>query len=707
MRVMKYLRGHIPSVVVIVLLLVAQSFCELSLPAYTSRIVDTGIQGGGIESATPLVLTDKTMDGVRLFLSDEDAQTVSAAYTYDNGIWTLGDTARQPELEPVFIRPLVMYARLSEQGANTVLALRRQMQGGLITREEILARGEEALSGMGVLTDSVLRSAAMQFLKTEYAVAGLNVNHMRTSYLLRTGGRMLLLTLGMIAAAVLCSYVGAKMSAAIGRDLRAQVFRKVLSFSSAEMDKFSTASLITRSTNDVTQIQAVCVMLVRIVLYAPIIGLGGVVMVARTKTGLGWVIALAVAAMLLLVGVLMKIAMPQFRAMQQRVDDVNLVSREILTGLPVIRAFHRERHEQERFDTASAALMNTQLFVNRTMAFMGPVMTLIMYGVTVMIEWFGAKSINAGHMQIGDMIAFSSYASMIIMAFMMITIVAVMLPRAEVSAARVDEILHTRPSVRAPRSAAPAPTDATVTFDHVSFRYPGAEDDVLHDVSFTARPGQVTAIVGSTGCGKSTLLNLIPRFYDATGGTVSIGGVDVRRMQPAELRAMLGYVPQKGVLFTGDILSNLEFAGDVSEADAIRAAATAQAEDFIWSRPQHFLTPVAQGGSNVSGGQRQRLSIARAIAKHPQVYLFDDSFSALDYQTDAALRQALARQTHDATVLIVAQRLSTILHADQILVLDGGRIVGCGTHSGLLRSCETYREIALSQLSAAELGQEG
>ena len=707
MRVMKYLRGHIPSVVVIVLLLVAQSFCELSLPVYTSRIVDTGIQGGGIESATPLVLTDKTMDGVRLFLSDEDAQTVSAAYTYDNGIWTLGDTARQPELESVFVRPLVMYARLSEQGANTVLALRRQMQGGLITREEILTRGEEALSGMGVLTDSVLRSAAMQFLKTEYAVAGLNVNHMRTSYLLRTGGRMLLLTLGMIAAAVLCSYVGAKMSAAIGRDLRAQVFRKVLSFSSAEMDKFSTASLITRSTNDVTQIQAVCVMLVRIVLYAPIIGLGGVVMVARTKTGLGWVIALAVAAMLLLVGVLMKIAMPQFRAMQQRVDDVNLVSREILTGLPVIRAFHRERHEQERFDTASAALMNTQLFVNRTMAFMGPVMTLIMYGVTVMIEWFGAKSINAGHMQIGDMIAFSSYASMIIMAFMMITIVAVMLPRAEVSAARVDEILHTRASVRAPRSAEPAPTDATITFDHVSFRYPGAEDDVLHDVSFTARPGQVTAIVGSTGCGKSTLLNLIPRFYDATGGTVSIGGVDVRRMQPAALRAMLGYVPQKGVLFTGDILSNLEFAGDVSEADAIRAAATAQAEDFIWSRPQHFLTPVAQGGSNVSGGQRQRLSIARAIAKHPQVYLFDDSFSALDYQTDAALRQALARQTHDATVLIVAQRLSTILHADQILVLDGGRIVGCGTHAALLRGCETYREIALSQLSAAELGQEG
>lgn len=709
MRVLKYLRGHIPAVALIVLLLVAQSFCELSLPAYTSRIVDTGIQSGGIEYAAPLALTDKTMDGVRLFLSDDDAATVSAAYTYDNGVWTLGDTAQLPELEGIFIRPLVMYARLSEQGANTVLALRQQMQGGLITHEEILARGEEALSGMGTLTDSVLRSAAVQFLKTEYAVAGLNVDHIRNSYLLRTGGKMLLLTLGMIAAAVLCNYVGSKMSAAIGRDLRAQVFRKVLSFSSAEMDRFSTASLITRTTNDVTQIQAVCVLIVRVVLYAPIIGLGGIVMVARTRTGLGWIIALAVAAMLLLVGVLMKIAMPQFRTMQQRVDDVNLVSREVLTGLPVIRAFHRERHEQERFGAASAALMNTQLFVNRTMAFMGPVMTLIMYGVTVMIEWFGAKSINAGNMQIGDMIAFSTYASLIIMAFMMITIVAVLLPRAEVSATRVDEILRTRASVHDPRSPEPVPADAdaTVTFDHVSFRYPGAEDDVLHDISFTARPGEVTAIVGSTGCGKSTLLNLIPRFYDATGGTVSIGGVNVRRLPQAGLRALLGYVPQKGVLFTGDILSNLEFAGGVSEADAIRAAATAQAEDFIWSRPHHFLTPVAQGGANVSGGQRQRLSIARAIAKHPQVYLFDDSFSALDYQTDAALRQALAKQTHNATVIIVAQRLSTILHADQILVLDGGRIVGRGTHGALLRSCETYREIALSQLSAAELGEEG
>ena len=484
------------------------------------------------------------------------------------------------------------------------------------------------------------------------------------------------------------------------------MFRKVLSFSSAEMDKFSTASLITRSTNDVTQIQAVCVMLVRIVLYAPIIGLGGVVMVARTKTGLGWVIALAVAAMLLLVGVLMKIAMPQFRAMQQRVDDVNLVSREILTGLPVIRAFHRERHEQERFDTASAALMNTQLFVNRTMAFMGPVMTLIMYGVTVMIEWFGAKSINAGHMQIGDMIAFSSYASMIIMAFMMITIVAVMLPRAEVSAARVDEILHTRPSVRAPRSAEPAPTDATVTFEHVSFRYPGAEDDVLHDVSFTARPGQVTAIVGSTGCGKSTLLNLIPRFYDATEGEVLVDGVNVRDYTFDTLYNKLGYVTQKAVLFAGSIRDNVYFGESEAPADdecLAQAVELSQAKEFVDKLPDGTQHHVAQMGRNMSGGQKQRLSIARALARKPEILVFDDSFSALDYRTDAKLREGLSKQLHDTTKIIVAQRISTIRHADKIIVLDRGETVGIGTHEELMKNCDVYREIATSQLSAAEL----
>ena len=678
MRVMKYLRGHIPSVVVIVLLLVAQSFCELSLPAYTSRIVDTGIQGGGIESATPLVLTDKTMDGVRLFLSDEDAQTVSAAYTYDNGIWTLGDTARQPELEPVFIRPLVMYARLSEQGANTVLALRRQMQGGLITREEILARGEEALSGMGVLTDSVLRSAAMQFLKTEYAVAGLNVNHIRTSYLLRTGGRMLLLTLGMIAAAVLCSYVGAKMSAAIGRDLRAQVFRKVLSFSSAEMDKFSTASLITRSTNDVTQIQAVCVMLVRIVLYAPIIGLGGVVMVARTKTGLGWVIALAVAAMLLLVGVLMKIAMPQFRAMQQRVDDVNLVSREILTGLPVIRAFHRERHEEERFDTASAALMKTQLFVNRTMAFMGPVMTLIMYGVTVMIEWFGAKSINAGHMQIGDMIAFSSYASMIIMAFMMITIVAVMLPRAEVSAARVDEILRTRASVRDPRSPEPVPTDATVTFDHVSFRYPGAEADTLHGIDLTVHPGERLAVVGLNGAGKTTLVKLLCGFYDPTEGRVLLNGEDIREFNRQEYYTLFTAVFQKFSVLEATLEENVAQTREgIDEARVRECLEKAGLTERVAALPDglktHIGRQVFEDGVLLSGGEMQRLMLARALYKNAPILLLDEVTSALDLETEQRVLENIAALP-GKTCILSTHRPSVLGMCSRVYRVHGGTV---------------------------------
>ena len=714
-------------------LLFVQAYCDLSLPDYTSRIVDTGIQQGGIESPLPETVRQSTLDTLSLLMSEEDADALQNAYGYylqDDGVLKLRSDltdAERTALEEAVTTPDIVLYMAAAQNANAPagdeaeamtaaptaedldavcaqFAAMAQMPG--FSREMIQQQLASAMEQVDETTLSSMASQATLLVSLEYEAQGVS-HDVQMAYLFRVGGQMLALTLLMVVVAILVGLIASRVSASIGRELRRETFSSVIHFSNAEIENFSTASLITRTTNDIQQVQFTCVILLRMVAYAPILGIGGVMHVTQGNTGLAWIIVLDVAALLLLITVLMSVAMPKFKIMQTLVDKLNLVSREILTGLPVIRAFHRERHEQERFDTASAALMNTQLFVNRTMAFMGPVMTLIMYGVTVMIEWFGAKSINAGHMQIGDMIAFSSYASMIIMAFMMITIVAVMLPRAEVSAARVDEILHTRPSVRAPRSAEPAPTDATVTFEHVSFRYPGAEDDVLHDVSFTARPGQVTAIVGSTGCGKSTLLNLIPRFYDATGGTVSIGGVDVRRMQPAELRAMLGYVPQKGVLFTGDILSNLEFAGDVSEADAIRAADTAQAEDFIWSRPQHFLTPVAQGGSNVSGGQRQRLSIARAIAKHPQVYLFDDSFSALDYQTDAALRQALARQTHDATVLIVAQRLSTILHADQILVLDGGRIVGCGTHAALLRSCETYREIALSQLSAAELGQEG
>ena len=709
MRIVKYLKGHVPGVILILILLIVQAFCDLSLPAYTSDIVDGGIQNGGIEYATPQQLRKSTMDDLRLFMSPQDYETAVTAYDLADGVYTLRDQADLERLSDVFALPEVMYMRVSEQGPAALPEIRYAIENGTMSQKQLLERAQEAMASMGTVSGSVTTAAAIQFLKTEYQVMGMDLNHIRNAYLWSVGGRMLALTCLMVVVAIAISFIGSRMSAAIGRDLRDRVFRSVMSFSSAEMDQFSTASLITRSTNDVMQVQMVCLLLVRIVLYAPIIGIGGIIKVRQTNTGLDWIIVVEVAAMLLLVGSLLKITMPKFRQMQERVDGVNRVSREILTGLPVIRAFHREKHEEERFDGVNTALMRTQLFVNHAMAFMSPIMTFTMYIVTLLIEWFGAKGIDAGSMQIGDMIAFSTYTMQIIMAFMMITMVTIFLPRAEVSAKRLDEVLCAKPTVCDPQAPV---TDlrckGVVTFRNVSFRYPGADDDVLHDINFTARPGQTTAIIGSTGCGKSTLLNLVPRFYDVTEGAVLIDGVDVRQMRLEDLRRMLGYVPQKGMLFSGDVMSNLQFGGaEVSAADMIRAAETAQVEDFIWSKPQHFLTPIAQGGTNVSGGQKQRLSIARAIAKHPKIYLFDDSFSALDYKTDAALRRALAAQTKDATLLIVAQRISTILHADQIIVLNDGRIDGIGTHAELLRTCATYQEIAHSQLSARELGEEG
>lgn len=708
MRILKYLRGYLPGVALILALLVVQAFCDLSLPSYTSDIVDVGIQNGGIEYATPLQLRQSTMDDLRLFMSAQDYETAVTAYELSDGVYVLRDEADLARLNDIFAMAEVLYTRITEQGTTAMAEVRAAIEAGVMTQQQLIERAQAAMASMGTVTDAVLTNAGISFLKTEYAIMGVDLDAMRTSYLCSVGGRMLLLTLLMVLASIAVSFLSSRISAAIGRDLRAQVFRTVLSFSSAEMDRFSTASLITRSTNDVTQVQTVCLLLVRIIFYAPILGVGGIIQVRRTDTGMDWLIAAEVAVVVALVLLLLRATMPRFRQMQERVDDVNRVSREILTGLPVIRAFHREAHEERRFDGANTALMRTQLFVNRAMAVLSPVMSLTMYGVTLLIEWFGAKGIDAGTMQIGDMIAFSTYTMQIIMAFMMITMVAIFLPRAEVSARRLDEVLETESAVRDPAQPVPAPERGVVTFRDVSFRYPGAEDEVLRHISFTARPGQTTAIVGSTGCGKSTLLSLILRFYDVTDGAVCIDGVDVRDLSQRALRELLGYVPQKGVLFSGDVMSNLEFGGArVSEADMIRAAEVAQVEDFIWSRPQHFLTPIAQGGANVSGGQKQRLSIARAVATKPKIYLFDDSFSALDYKTDAALRRALAARTKDATVLIVAQRISTVLHADQILVLNGGRIEGMGTHAQLMRSCETYRELARSQLSAAELGEEG
>lgn len=537
--------------------------------------------------------------------------------------------------------------------------------------------------------------------------AGQGDSQVQMRYLWTTAGKMILVTLLSVLCAVVVNLIASRVSSQVGRDLRRDVFGKVLSFSHTEMDGFSTASLITRSTNDVQQVQMVVVMLLRMVLYAPIIGIGGILKVSSTKTGMGWIIVLAVACISVLVLILMVTAMPKFKKMQTLVDNVNLVSREILTGMPVIRAFHKEQDEEARFDRANRALFRTQLFTGRVMAFMMPTMMLIMNVISVMIVWFGAKGVDSAVLQIGDMMAFMTYTMQIVMAFMMITMVSIMLPRAMVSVDRLQEILDSEPVITQPaQPESPRKPTGRLVFDHVSFQYPGAEDYALRDVSFTAEPGQTTAIIGSTGSGKSTLLNLIPRFYDVTEGAITLDGVDLRDMDLTRLRDELGYVPQKAVLFSGTIGSNICYAGDVTPEQMRQAAEVAQSEDFIEEKEQGYDSPIAQGGSNVSGGQKQRLSIARAVASRPRVYLFDDSFSALDYQTDARLRKALAESAGDTAVVIVGQRIATVMHADKIIVLKDGQIDGVGTHEELLRSCDTYREIAVSQLSAKELGME-
>lgn len=598
---------------------------------------------------------------------------------------------------------------LSEGSEN----VRADAVGMELSDEQVSALREQVLESLGDTGETVVTQRAVLFLQEEYGKLGMDLGKIQRSYLYRTGGMMLAYSVVMMATAILVGLLAARIGAKLGLNLRERVFTKVVSFSHAEMEKFSTASLITRSTNDIQQVQMVVVMMLRMVVYAPIIGIGGVVKVLRTRTGMGWIIVVAVAAIMALVGILMVVAMPKFRKMQTLVDRLNLVSREILTGVPVIRAFSREKFEEKRFDKANRDLMQTQLFTNRVMNIMMPVMMLIMNGISIMIVWFGAKGIDMGNLMVGDMLAFITYTMQIVMSFLMLTMISVMLPRAGVAAVRIQEVIGTEASVTDRENVLDEKLKdvrGVVAFHEVFFRYPGADEDALEDLTFTARPGETTAIIGSTGCGKSTLLNLIPRFYDVTGGSITIDEVDIRDVSQIKLRSLLGYVPQKAVLFSGDIASNLKFGGgwkegipDISDSCMREAAAIAQATEFIESKPEGYQSEISQGGTNVSGGQKQRLSIARAIAKSPRIYLFDDSFSALDYKTDVTLRRALREKTEDATVIIVAQRISTILHADQIIVLDEGRIAGMGTHSQLLRDCEAYREIARSQLSEAEL----
>ena len=756
----KYAASYWKAMIAIVLILVVQAYCDLSLPAYTSDIVNVGIQQGGIEDDVPRQIATEEMEKLLLFVSEDDQQTVMDAYTEDNTsykkeAYVLKDSVAKEEntmenLKDILQIPMMMTSGI-ESGSDTTKQmedkLKEQMSQGMAqsmpqgadrTMPEGMPQGESQAESQAVslddmsmfdllkmlpaeqratmvekieeqmseMPDTILDQASVSFCRSAYKDLGMDMDQTQIHYLLKTGGQMAALALLGMVASIMVAFLASRVGASAGRDLRSGVFHKVVGFSNNEFNHFSTASLITRSTNDIQQIQMLIVMLLRMVLYAPILAIGGVLQVMKTNVSMSWIIGLAVIIIAFVVLLLFLVVMPKFKVLQNLVDKLNLVTREILTGLPVIRAFSTEKHEEERFDDANRTLTKTNLFVNRAMTFMMPVMMLVMNGVSVLIVWTGAHGISDGQMQVGDMMAFIQYTMQIIMGFLMLCMISIMLPRAAVAADRVEEVLKSETMIHDPKQEKHFLEDGkgVLTFDHVSFRYPGADEDVLEDITFTAKPGETTAIIGSTGSGKSTLVNLIPRFYDVTSGDITLDGVDIREVKQHELREKLGYVPQKGVLFSGDIASNIMFGNSHgSDDEMIEAAEIAQATEFIDTKPEKYKSPISQGGSNVSGGQKQRLSIARAIAKHPQVFIFDDSFSALDYKTDVTLRRALAEKTSGSTVLIVAQRISTILHAEQIIVLDEGKVAGKGTHAELLKNCPVYREIAESQLSRKEL----
>lgn len=705
------LKGAWKTVCIIFLLLIVQAYCDLSLPTYMSNIVDVGIQQNGIERAVPEQIRTQSLEALELFMTDSEIKQVKLGYMeQEDGTWNIKSYLEQEDiekLEEIFRIPMVIVSQLGQEGAAYSLDdIHMALDAGMMTKDQLLSMKKQAVNQMGDVTDSMLDQMAVMYVQNEYEEMGLDIGDVRNHYLWTTGGKMLGLSALGVVVAVIVGLLASRVGAGVGRDLRGKVFGRVLTFSSAEMNQFSTASLITRCTNDIQQVQMVTVMLLRMVLFSPIMAIGGILKVVHTQTGMGWIIVVAVAVIMAVIGTLMWLTMPKFKMMQKLVDRLNLISREILTGIMPIRAFSREKHEEQRFAGANTDLMRTQLFTNRVMTFMMPAMMVIMNGVTVMIVWFGSKGVELGNLQVGDMMAFITYTMLIVMSFMMLTMISIMLPRAGVAADRINEVVNTEPTIVDKPDVTEEKKDwrGVVRFEDVTFCYPGADHPALEHISFTAEPGKTTAIIGSTGCGKSTLLNLIPRFFDVTEGCVTLDGVDVRDMKQHTLRDQLGYVPQKGVLFSGDIASNLKFAGgQVTDEKMKQAAEIAQATEFIDGKVDGYHSHIAQGGSNVSGGQKQRLSIARAVAKQPKVFLFDDSFSALDYKTDAALRRALNQQVGDATVIIVAQRISTILHADQIIVLNEGKIDGIGTHEQLLQSCDTYREIAESQLSAAEL----
>ena len=718
LKLMKYLKKSAGSIVLIIGLLFLQAYCDLSLPDCTSKIINVGIQQKGIEDGVPEKIRESSLENLQLFMSQEDKTEISNAYKQEDGIYVLHDDITKEErenLNEIFCKPMLMLSGFSSDSEESQ-EMRSQMgiPEGADPAEVMAQLPPEALAGMTEemneklkdMPESILTQAAVSFVYEEYEDMGEDVDAIQMKYLLISGGKMLFMALIIMMAAISVTFLSARVAASLGHDLRNSIYRKVMSFSSREYHKFSTASLITRSTNDVQQVQMVMAMMFRIVLYAPILGIGGVIRVLQTDASMTWILGVAVVLILAVIILLFMIAMPKFTKLQTLIDKLNLVSREILTGIPVIRAFSREKHEEERFEEANKTLTKTNLFVNRCMTFMMPVMMLIMNGVSVLIIYSGSHAVDNGTMQVGNVMAFIQYAMQIIMSFLMITAMSIMLPRANVAALRIDDILKTEVSIKDPENPEHPKKEAagTVEFNHVSFAYPEAGENVLTDIHFKAKKGETVAIIGSTGSGKSTLVNLIPRFYDVTEGSVSVDGVDVRDMSQKELRDCIGYVPQKGVLFSGTIDSNIRYGKtDISEEEVKTAARIAQAQDFIEEKPQAYHSPIAQGGTNVSGGQKQRLSIARAIAKKPEIFIFDDSFSALDFKTDSRLRSALKEHTKDATTIIVAQRISTILHADRIIVLDDGHMAGMGTHAELMKNCEVYRQIAMSQLSEEEL----
>ena len=765
-KIFKNMAPYWYMIVAIVLLLIVQAFGDLSLPQYTSDIIDVGIQNKGVEHILPVKMTEDEYEISQLYMTSKEKKVWKDTYEKKGEyyICKVKDEEKLDQLDDTFLTAIFLNHNMSNVkesqfkkmiknsiASNPAMApmkdkiddmsvdeigkmlnmefksfqeeddngkkvtyvdvrpmLYQMKQTGMMSAKDIQKSREEIEKKMNDIGESTLFSTGVAYATKCDKAAGVDIDKIQTDYLWKEGGRMLGIAFMILVAAVGVGFLASKVGASVGRDLRGKIYKKVMGFSNAEMNRFSTASLITRSTNDIQQIQMVIAVMLRLLLYAPIIGIGGIIKVYQTGAGMEWIIALAVVVILGFVMLLVSMAMPKFKIMQTLVDGLNLVSREILTGLSVIRAFGREKTEEERFDEANKKLTGTQLFTNRVMTFMMPGMMFIMYSVTILITWVSAQKIDAGTLQVGAMTAFITYAMQIVMAFLMMTAMSIMVPRAGVAADRIDEVLKTEASVQnVQKPEALKEHKGVLEFSHVDFKYPGAENNVLSDIDFKAEPGKTTAIIGSTGCGKSTLVNLIPRFYDVTGGQITLDGKDIRRISMEELREEIGFVPQKGVLFSGTIASNLRFGKeDATDEEVREAAAIAQATEFIETKKEKYDSPIAQGGSNVSGGQKQRLAIARAIAKKAKVLVFDDSFSALDMKTDAALRKELNEKVQDASIVIVAQRVSTILHADQILVLDDGKIVGKGTHEELLKNCEVYLQIAKSQLSEKELGLE-